>query len=549
MKHFLVRAFYALALASGVMAGAINTAQADLTMPYGTGTTTFAYMNVSGTNATVAITYYDQSGNSVFSTSQPSVPTNQRMNVTVGVAPDGGVPANFTIGSVVLSSDQDLVAAAATDYVGKPAYESGQGTGATAGNEMSMYEAFNAGDTTLYVPYVIRIQQSGTQTATQATRYTIQNTTGSATIVYMTYYTQTGGNLGTMTKPLSPYGSFTIDTAKDSDVPAYFASNAATQASVLVTATQPIVGVVEVSYNNASGKQNWIGDYSAAVPGNATNVIYSPLANRICTPPAQLCGPGLFANHRAFNSFAIQNTENVAANVTARFVGTSNPAGGSGNTRAVDYSFNLTIPPNALYNMNLFNGGDVKGITQTNLFAEGTGLGSAFLGSLTISSTTKVVGIGFYQQPFAIQNYVSLFNMVGGADASAKVEAPWIDRVCTGTCATGSFELWKFTNLTIMNVGAAAATVSSVDFYTATGALQQSFAVNGTGGALTLQPGESFNFNTRTGSSFSTAQTQLLGNSFQGTVVVNGSAGAKLKGLVLIVKGKDSADMYSAFNR
>ena len=545
----VTRLVSASTLAIAVMANMAGIAKADLTMPYGSGTSTYAYMNVSGTAATVVITYYDQSGNSVYTSQETGVSSYKRMNVTLGTAPDGAVPVNFTVGSVVLSSDQDLVAVEGTDYTGRPAYETNTnpGAGSIAGTEMSMYDAFNTGSTELYAPYVIRFRSGTTSNANLSTRFTVQNTTGTAAVVYMNYYTQSGGLLGTVIRNVGSYGSLTIDTVKDADVPAGFTADI-NQAGVYITSTQPIAGVTEVAWNNSAGNQNWMGDYSMSTPTNASYKLYSPLAVRVCTPPAQLCSPTQFANNKAFNSFMIQNTESNTAVVTATFIGTSNPAGGSGNTRNVNYSFSFTLPGKAFYNINLYNGGDVKGTDRDNLFAEGTGLGSAFVGALTVESTAKVVGAGFYQQPYNIQNYVSAFNLVGDSDASNKIFAPWFDRVCTSTCTVSSFEQWTFSNLAVMNVGTSAVSVSSVDFYDASGNLLQSYT-NMNGNAISLNPGEAFNFNSRTGSSFSQAQTQQLTNNFLGTIVVNAPSGAKLKGVVLEVKGKNSADMYNAMNR
>jgi hypothetical protein len=552
MKYLskLIRSASTVALAGGVMFGTAGIAQADLTMPYGSGSSAYAYMNVSGSNANVVLTYYNQDGTTAYTSSQADVIPNKRMNVTLGTPPDGAVPVNFTIGSVVLSSDQDLVAVEATDYTGRPGYEpnTNPGTGSTAGTEMSMYDAFNTGSTELYAPYVIRFRSGSTSNASLSTRFTVQNTTGSPAVVYMNYYTQTGSLLGTITRNINSYGSITIDTVKDSDVPAGFTADV-NQAGVYITSTQSIAGVAEVAWNNSGGNQNWMGDYSMSTPTNASYKLYSPLAVRVCTPPDQLCSPSSFGNNKAFNSFMIQNTESTSAVVTATFKGTSNPLGGSGNTRSVDYSMTFNLPGKAFYNINLYNGGDVQGVTRDNLFAEGTGLGSAFVGALTVESTAKVVGVGFYQQPYNIQNYVSAFNLVGDSDASNKVYAPWFDRVCTGSCTVSAFEQWTFSNLAIMNVDPTnSVNVSSVDFYDASGALLQSFT-NMNSNPISLAPGEAFNFNSRTGSSFSQAQTQLLTNNFNGTVVVNAPSGAKLKGLVLEVKGKNSADMYNAMNR
>ncbi|MCL4505046.1 MAG: hypothetical protein M1140_03335 [Chloroflexi bacterium] len=551
MPNKYVRSLSAVVTALSVMVGVIGTARADLTIPYGTGTTTYAFMNVSTTNATVVITYYYPNGTQAYSSTENNVIPYKRMNVTVGSGADGAVPTNFTIGNVVLSSDQDLVAVAATDFTGLPPYESNTNSNPNMhpGTEMGMYAAFNSGSTELYAPFVIRVQRGATTNSNLGTKITLQNTTSvSPALAYMNYYTQAGSLVGTVVKSIPAYGSVVVNTLVDSDVPAGFVGPAS-QGSVYVTSTQPLVGVTELHWDNIGGNQNWIVNYNMAMPASAAYQLFAPVAQRICNPPAQLCSPTQYNYFKTFTNYVIQNTESATAYVTATFIGTTNPLGGSGSTSPVNYSFSFQIPGKSLYAINLFLGGDVQGATQTNLFAEGTGLGSQFQGTLSIKSSTKVVGIGMFQQPASIQNYSSAFALAGSSDATSKLFGPWFDRVCTSTCDPNQLDQWINTSFAIMNVDTVSTTLNSIDFYDATGTKIQSYTVDGNGNPLNIGPGAAIAWNSRVGGNFSTSQIAGLTNSFNGTFVVNGAPGAKLKALVTLVKGMDSADMYNALNR
>jgi len=73
--------------------------------------------------------------------------------------------------------------------------------------------------------------------------------------------------------------------------------------------------------------------------------------------------------------------------------------------------------------------------------------------------------------------------------------------------------------------------------------------VDGNGNPITLTPGQQYSFNTRNGANASIAQTQALGNNFQGTVRVTASGNVPIRIFANLLSGRDDADGYIGFNR
>jgi hypothetical protein len=187
MKTNITLKGMALATGLALALSAAGVANANLTMPYGSGTTTYSVMNVGSAAATVVATYYNPDGTTPpGSGSTHNLPVNGRLDITAGQSPDGPLPTNWS-GSVVLSSDQDIVAVARTKYTGRMnAYETNPGQ--TPGTESSAYEAFNSGSTALYFPVIVRVKRAADPTVAQlTTRFTVQNTSASPATVYLNF--------------------------------------------------------------------------------------------------------------------------------------------------------------------------------------------------------------------------------------------------------------------------------------------------------------------------------------------------------------------------
>ncbi|MFN4295150.1 MAG: hypothetical protein ACK4JD_13575, partial [Thermoflexales bacterium] len=206
--------FRAALAACAATLGLQGVARADLTMPYGVGTTTYSVMNVGAGSATVVGTYYNPDGTTPPGSgfSQP-LAQNARLDITAGQTPDGPLPTNWS-GSVVLSSNEDIIAVAQTKYTGR--FNAETAALQTPGTEASAYEAFNAGATDIFFPALVRVKRANDSAVAQlSTRYTIQNTSGSPATVYLNYRNFDGTTYTPTVITLSGYGSRTFDTTID----------------------------------------------------------------------------------------------------------------------------------------------------------------------------------------------------------------------------------------------------------------------------------------------------------------------------------------------
>jgi len=557
-----------MALATGLTL-ALSTAgvaNANLTMPYGAGTTTYSVMNVGSAAATVVATYYNPNGTTSLSSSH-NLPVNGRLDITVGQ--DGPLPPNWS-GSVVLSSDQDIVAVARTKYTGRPdANETNPNQ--TSGTESSAYEAFNSGSTTLYFPIIVRVRRTLQPTVGQlTTRFTVQNTSASPATVYVNFRNFNGTTYPPQIITLNGYGSRTWDTAVDSDltppIPASDLNTDVVQFSLFVTGTQPLVGVAEQSWNfdgfvgATPVKQNWAADYTAIPPAQAATTLYGPLVARIGTMGGSNwpCTFGNYTSFFFFTQFAVQNTTATTATVTATFIrnNISNPSG------LASGSVSVQIPPFGTWNVNMFGGGNL-GYNQSNsafwnIFANGynAGTGAAthcnWSGSVVFTSDQPIVGFGFIQQPRSDQNYASAFNFFSASGATSTALLPRVDRVCSNPSCDVDFTQLQlfpdFSSLTVQNVGTTNTNLT-VTFYNPNGTVNQTFTVDSNSAPITLAPGQQYTFNTRAGANASIAQTQALGNNFKGTVVVTATNGVPIRIFNNLISGMDDADAYVGFNR
>jgi len=563
----------ALAAGLALALSAAGVANANLTMPYGSGTTIYSVMNVGSATATVVATYYNPNGTTPpGSGSTHTLNVNGRLDITVGQ--DGPLPPNWS-GSVVLSSDQDIVAVARTKYTGRlNAYENNPGQ--TPGTESSAYEAFNSGSTSLYFPIIVRIKRAAQPTVAQlTTRFTVQNTSASPATVYLNFRNFNGTTYPPQIITLNGYGSRTWDTAVDSDltppVPTSDLAPNIVQFSLFVTGTQPLVGVAEQSWNfdgSINGtpvRQNWAADYAAIPASEAATTLYGPLVARIGGPPIGSTRPCTFIVYTSFffyTQFAVQNTTATTATVTATFIRSNTGTGANAPSGLANGSVSVQIPPFGTWNVNMFNGGNLgygqSNSTFWNIFADGynAATGAAthcnWTGSVIFTSDQPIVGFGFIQQPLSTQNYASAFNFFSASGATSTALLPRVDRVCTpnnNVCPASEIERFTdFSSLTVQNVGNANTNLT-VTFYNPNGTVNQTFTVDSSGNPITLAPGQQYTFNTRNGANASIAQTQLLGNNFQGTVRVTASGGVPIRIFNNLLSGMDDADAYVGFNR
>ena len=533
VQNLFKRVIPVVTLMTAVVAYAPSIALADLSINYGSGTSTYSIFNVANTSASVVAQYYAPGGNTPDVTMPYTVPSMGRQIVKMQ-APDFPLSGAWQ-GSVVLSSDQDLVAAAFTMYTGKGLYETGQAT--NLGTEVAGNAAFNAGSTLLYAPLIQRQVPNANPThANLASRVTVQNTSGSSATVDFIFQ-QGAVALGTKQITLNPYGSVTLRTSVDADIaPASIFTGVA---SLVISSTQAIVGVVEQDWDN--NVQNWAGTYAMLTPDDKSTTLFSAQAQRECRQISPCVLPNdplnAISNFNTYSSFDVQNTTGDLATVVAYFVPTA------GN--AATYTF--TIASGASYDINMYVGGNVSKSDPFWSTIAGAGGNVNFRGAVKFVSDKPLVGVGFFQQPQTSQNYVSAYDLVSTAGATNRVLGPWFDRDCNVAC-TGSGNVTDFntfSNLALLNVGSSAATITAINFYTQTGSTPFATYVP----TQTVPAGGSLFVNSRSGGDIPLANAVGLTGKFLGTIEVIASSGDQIKGVVTVNYGSIGADAYNAFNR
>ena len=552
--HF-IRGLVALALVGAALASAPKQTNA-LNITLGTGVTTYVVVNVSSSTATVVANYYYPNG---LPGPQQNFTLNPNARLTVDVGSVAGLPSGWS-GSVVLSSDQDIAAVALTRYSGRPNYDGGGQPRADndAGTEASAYDAFNTGSTTLYAPLIQRVPLPGNPTsAAVASRITIQNTTGSIANGVVNVNPDAFPSFS-IPFTLQPYGSITFDTANDADPIVTGGLTGGTgqqRASLIVTATQPIAGVVEQNWDFPFTYLNWAADYAMLTPSEAGLVLFSPQAQRECRAATPCIMPNASdyfssganqARFNTFSSFTLLNVGTSTANVQAVLI----PAPGvPSGYHTQNITLNFTIPPQKLFDINLLNGGTITSGNPlfNTLFAPL--VGQNFRGSLRVDSDQPLAGVGIFQQPPRdVHNYASAYALVSSAGATNRVVVPWVDRDCVGVCqpppGTGALLGYNsFSSIVVVNVDPNnAATINSVQFYTQTGALQLSLS------GFTLAPGAAYFINTRGGGDVEFNDLASLGNNFKGSAVIDAAPGSQIKATVLVANTR-IADIYNAMNR
>ncbi len=81
----------------------------------------------------------------------------------------------------------------------------------------------------------------------------------------------------------------------------------------------------------------------------------------------------------------------------------------------------FNIQPQASFDINLMNGGTIGPSDPNYNLLFGPLTGKNFRGSLKVTSSIDLVGVGFFQQPQGdSQNYVSTYGLVTDGDASAR---------------------------------------------------------------------------------------------------------------------------------
>jgi hypothetical protein len=534
-------------LVAATIAGGAGIARADLSINFGTGSTKYSIMNLGASAAAVSAAYYPEAGNTPDVTDSLNI-ANANGRLDVNVASVGGLAANWK-GSVVLSSDQQVAAVAVTNYTGRST--TADAATSLPGTEMSAYEAALSGSTIGYFPSLVRIPGGGQDNvaASQVSRITVMNTTGSTAAYTITYIARDGTNVGNVTGNLNAYGSRTFSTAVNADLPANFVANMASKNagfSAKVTSDKAIVALAETTSIIGTGNlSNWSGDAMASGPTAASNKLYSPAAFRLCpntpTGQANCATPGANYNtYIQYSAFQLQNTTGNTANVTAKFINRA--------TGLISYTLPFTIAANSGYGINLFNGGSVPAATRPAMFAA---LTARFSGSAVFESDQPLVGVGNVDLPASSTAYYGSYSLVGSSDASGTVYAPLFNRQCstnTVACDASVALNEQASAMQLMNVGNATCNGVSIQILNAAGTAVVTLTQDKFSNPLNLLPGAAVGLNSINGGDFLVSQFNSIGYSFGGSLKVTG-AGCSLKAIIE-TRNKDLGfDQYNAFNQ
>ncbi|MBP7600647.1 MAG: hypothetical protein KA750_04840 [Thermoflexales bacterium] len=536
----IFRAVGSAAVVVATLASGLGAARADLTFPgtyYGTGATKYTIMNLGASAAAVSAAYYPEAGNTPDVTDSLNI-ANASGRLDVNVASVGGLAANWK-GSVVLSSDQQVAAVAVTNYTGRDT----RADAATSapGTEMSAYEAALSGSTTMYFPSLFRLPLASTGSANQTSRLTVMNTTGSTAAYTISYVARDGAAVGNVTGNLNAYGSKTFQTGIDADMPANFITNMAGKNagfSAKLSSDKALAALAETNAVNAQA--NWSADAMASSPAQAATKLYSPSAFRLCQSATPCLTPGtVVTNMIQFSAFQLQNTTGSTANVTADFVNRA--------TGGISYTLAFTIPANAGYGINLWNGGSVTGAALTALY---NAIGSSFAGSVVFNSDQALVGVGnlSYNLPSTVYN--GSYSLVGSSDATGLVYAPLFNRQCSGypTCPNAA-AFQQFSAFQLMNVGASACNGVSIQILNGNGSINTTLSLKKDGNPINLTAGGAVGLNSFNGGDFNVSQFDAnVGGAFAGSIKVN-APGCQLKAVVETRNGTTGFDQYNAFNQ
>lgn len=152
---------------------------------YGGYTTGIGLNNTSATMTTATVTYSDQSGSTV-TTQTVDLPAHGYAGLFSGDS-TLALPMGFT-GTATIASSGGQVLTGIVNEVGP-------------GGQFSSYDAVSAGATTLYAAAALNNAYGG-----YTTGMGIQNTTGTAGNVTVTYYDGSGTSSGSVTKPIAANG-------------------------------------------------------------------------------------------------------------------------------------------------------------------------------------------------------------------------------------------------------------------------------------------------------------------------------------------------------
>ena len=211
---------------------------------YGGYTTGIGLVNLGAAPVSPTITYRDPSGAVVKTQSLGSVPAGGYVGAysgktTGGLATDAGLPDGF-VGTATIAAPGGQLAATVNE-VG-------------AGGAFGSYDAVAAGAANLFMPVILNGGYGGYYTGID-----VQNTTGTAGTVTVTYYDAQGAQVGSaVSNAIAPNGHLALYSGDPSAGP----PRSATGYTARLSATVPLAAITN------EGNGSWLSSYNA-FPGVA----------------------------------------------------------------------------------------------------------------------------------------------------------------------------------------------------------------------------------------------------------------------------------------
>lgn len=497
MKHsFRVVALLVLVLSLALP----NVVLADLVLPPGTGVTNVVTQNISDSDATVTIAYYDLDGNLDYTQPDTVIKPLAVKEFKTADTPVASLPDGW-IGSAVMSSDVEVGAIVSVRWTT---------TGREDGSTQDAYVGGTQGYNQLYLPDLKRVPLASDPTqANQVSKIYIQNTESTPATVYMNYYNRQGGAEGVKVATIPAFSQKGFDLRKDADVPAQVADGFGTtnDGACYITSTNKIYAIVQTTW------QNWDASYEGL--GEAATTLYAPSAFR--TKRAD-------GSWNIYSAVVVQNTTAAAANVYFNYI--------NRNTGATDLRLTRNVGAYAATGLNTRTGGDLPADTFNVL-------GDNWAGSVIVTSTVNIVGSSNIFWAASTQNYAGAYVMKSPAQAAEKIFIPAYYRRIDSL----GWSQWSAINL--LNTEDVARVID-IKFIDGTGA--PVLTVND----FTLPANGGIGINSRNGSGgvaglpTDTDLAAALGNSFIGGAYIEAPAGSKLIATVNIIY-RDRSSVYNTF--
>src|SRR5450759_1680180 len=285
---------------------------------YGGYTTGIGLVNLAASPTNITVTYRDSSGTVVKTQPLNGVAAGAYQGVYSGAA---GLPSGFA-GTATITSSAGSLAAVVN--------ETGHG------NQFSSYDAVAAGSTTSYAPVALNNAFGGYNTGMG-----IQNTTGSAGTVTITYYDSTG-TATVKTSPIVAHGYLAVYQGTDIPTPGAYTAK--------LTSSVPVAAIAnEGAPSNTSAKQSTA--YNTFITGSSS--LHLPLVESTGAD-GWSTGEG------------IMNTGAVSTTVTVTYVDiTTGAVVGTPQTQ--------TLAPNAFWGLYQPTGGLPSGTRATAVITTSAG--------------------------------------------------------------------------------------------------------------------------------------------------------------------------------